>query len=162
VAILDADKEGFLRSEKSLIQTAGRTARNVNGTVILYADTVTGSMRRMMEETARRREKQEAYNREHNISPETVTKSVNEVLAATAVADVKAQRDARRERSRMPKVAENVVRYLTPDQRKDLVEELRGEMVKAARDLEFERAAQLRDELQKLEAAVASVPPRKT
>ena len=161
VAILDADKEGFLRSEKSLIQTAGRTARNVNGTVILYADTMTGSMQRMMEETARRREKQEAYNREHNIAPETVTKTIHEVLAATAVADVKAQRDARRERARMPKVAENVVRYLTPDQRKDLVEELRAEMQKAARDLEFERAAQLRDELQKLEAAVASVPQKK-
>lgn len=152
VAILDADKEGFLRSEKSLIQTAGRTARNVNGRVIMYADTVTGSMQRMMEETNRRREKQLAYNKEHGITAKTVYKSVQEVLAATAVADVKAERDARRERQKMPMVAESVVRYLTPDQRKDLIEELREEMLKASKDLEFERAAQLRDEITKLEA----------
>ncbi len=152
VAILDADKEGFLRSERSLIQTAGRTARNVNGRVIMYADRVTGSMQRMLDETRRRREKQVAYNTEHNINPATVYKSVNEVLAATAVADVKAQREARRERSKMPKVAEHVVRYLTPDQRADLIDELRKEMQEAAKDLEFERAASLRDEIQKLEA----------
>ena len=152
VAILDADKEGFLRSERSLIQTAGRTARNVNGRVIMYADKTTGSMQRMLDETDRRREKQVAYNVEHGISPATVYKSVNEVLAATAVADVKAQRDARRERGKMPKVAEQVVRYLTPDQRADLVDELRKEMHQAAKDLEFERAANLRDEIEKLEA----------
>ena len=155
VAILDADKEGFLRSEKSLIQTAGRTARNVNGLVIMYADRMTGSMQRMMDETARRREKQVSYNQEHNISPTTVYKTVNEVLAATAVADVKAQRDARRERARTPKIAENVIRYLTADQLKDMVEELRAEMIKAAKDLEFERAAALRDELQRLEQAAS-------
>ena len=152
VAILDADKEGFLRSEKSLIQTAGRTARNVNGKVNLYADTVTGSMKRMLDETNRRREKQIQYNLEHNISPKTVYKTVDEVLAATAVADVKAARDARRERAKMPMVAESVVKYLTADQRKDLIEELRTEMVRASKDLEFERAADLRDEIQKLEA----------
>ena len=152
VAILDADKEGFLRSEKSLIQTAGRTARNLNGMVILYADTRTGSMERMLEETGRRRAKQLEYNALHNISPRTVTKSIHEVLTATAVADVKAARDQRRERAKMPKVAEAVVRYLTPEQRKDLIEELRAEMLKASRDLEFERAAELRDEIQKLEA----------
>jgi excinuclease ABC subunit B len=152
VAILDADKEGFLRSEKSLIQTAGRTARNVNGKVILYADTMTGSMQRMMDETKRRREKQVEYNHAHGISPKTIYKSVNEVLAATAVADVKAARDARRERAKMPMVAEHVVRYLTPDQRRDLIEELRTEMMKASKDLEFERAADLRDEITKLEA----------
>ena len=151
VAILDADKEGFLRSEKSLIQTAGRTARNLNGKVILYADTVTGSMRRMIDETTRRREKQLRYNVEHGISPTTVYKTINEVLAATAVADVKAARDARRERAKMPKVAENVIKYLTADQRRDLIEELRTEMVKASKSLEFERAADLRDEIQKLE-----------
>jgi excinuclease ABC subunit B len=152
VAILDADKEGFLRSEKSLIQTAGRTARNLNGRVILYADTVTGSMERMMDETKRRRVKQVEYNTEHGISAKTVYKTVNEVLAATAVADVKASRDARRERSKMPMVAERVIKYLTADQRKDLIEELRIEMMKASKDLEFERAADLRDEIAKLEA----------
>jgi excinuclease ABC subunit B len=151
VAILDADKEGFLRSERSLIQTAGRTARNVNGKVILYADIQTGSMRRMLDETRRRRAKQIAYNEEHHISPTTIYKTVEEVLAATAVADVKAARDARRERARVPMIAENVLRYLTPEQRKDLVGELRSEMEKAAKDLEFERAASLRDELKKLE-----------
>ena len=152
VAILDADKEGFLRSEKSLIQTAGRTARNVNGLVILYADTVTGSMQRMMEETRRRREKQMAFNEEHGVSPRTIYKTIEEVLAATAVADVKAARDARMERASMPKVAEQIVRYLTPEQRKDLLEELRTEMIRASKDLEFERAATLRDEIKRLEA----------
>jgi excinuclease ABC subunit B len=152
VAILDADREGFLRSERSLIQTAGRTARNVNGKVILYADTVTGSMERMMGETSRRRTKQIQYNREHNITPQTVYKTVEEVLAATAVADVKAARDARREVAKIPAVAERVIRYLTADQKKDLMEELRVEMVRASKDLEFERAAELRDEIQKLEA----------
>jgi excinuclease ABC subunit B len=161
VAILDADKEGFLRSERSLIQTAGRTARNVNGRVIMYADTKTGSMQRMMDETERRRAKQLRYNEEQGISPTTIHKTVNEVLAATAVADVKAQRDARRERARMPKVAESVIRYLTADQRKDLLEELRTEMEKAARDLEFEKAADLRDEIDKLEGLEAPKKKRK-
>jgi len=161
VAILDADKEGFLRSERSLIQTAGRTARNLNGKVILYADNVTGSMQRMMEETGRRRTKQLEYNKDHDISPTTVYKTINEVLAATAVADVKADRDARRERAKMPRVAESVVRYLTADQRKDMIEEIRAEMVKAAKDLEFERAAALRDELQKLEQLVDTMPTKK-
>ncbi len=151
VAILDADKEGFLRSERSLIQTAGRTARNVNGRVIMYADTVTGSMQRMIDETARRRTKQLQYNTEHNISPQTVYKTIHEVLAATAVADVKAARDARKERAKMPAVAESVVRYLTAEQRQDLIEELREEMIRASKDLEFERAATLRDEIAKLE-----------
>jgi excinuclease ABC subunit B len=155
VAILDADKEGFLRSDRSLIQTAGRTARNINGTVILYADTVTGSMRRMLDETDRRRAKQIAYNHEHGISPRTVSKTIEDVMAATAVADVKAQRDARRDRRSAAKVAEQVVRYLTPEQRQDLLEELRTEMARAAKDLEFERAAELRDELKRLESMTA-------
>jgi excinuclease ABC subunit B len=119
--------------------------------VILYADTITGSMQRMMDETSRRRKKQLEYNVEHGISPKTVYKSVEEVMASTAVADVKAARDARKERAAMPKVAESVVRYLTGDQKKDLMEELRAEMIRASKDLEFERAAELRDQLQKLE-----------
>ena len=134
-----------------MIQTAGRTARNLNGLVILYADTVTGSMQRMIEETTRRREKQLKFNEEHHIAPETVYKSIDEVLAATAVADVKAARDARRERQKMPQITESVIRYLTPEQKADLLSELQTEMEKAARDLEFERAATLRDEIAKLE-----------
>ena len=160
VAILDADKEGFLRSERSLIQTAGRTARNLNGKVIMYADTVTGSMQRMMDETNRRRERQLEYNKEHNIFPATVYKTIDEVLAATTVADVKAARDARRERQKAPLVAESVIRYLTPDQRKDLISELRVEMEKASKDLEFERAASLRDEILKLEELMSQKEKR--
>lgn len=152
VAILDADKEGFLRSERSLIQTAGRTARNVNGKVILYADTSTDSMKRMIEETLRRRAKQIEYNKQHGIEPKTVYKTVEEVLASTAIADVKAARDARRESARMPVVAESVVRYLTREQRVDLIEELTVQMKIAAKDLEFERAAHLRDEIQRLKS----------
>lgn len=151
VAILDADKEGFLRSERSLIQTAGRTARNVNGRVILYADTITGSMQRMMDETGRRRDKQIEYNRQHGITPRTIFKTMEEVLASTTVADVKATRDARREEAAIPKIAESVIRYLTDDQRNDLIEEMKREMRNAVKDLEFERAAHLRDEIARLE-----------
>ena len=151
VAILDADKEGFLRSDKSLIQIAGRTARNINGKVILYADRVTGSMGRMIEETKRRREKQIDYNKAHGIEPQTIYKTVEEVLAATVVADMRLQRTDRRQHVRAPIVAENIVRYLTKEQRQDLIDELRKEMKNAARDLEFERAVELRDELGRLE-----------
>lgn len=151
VAILDADKEGFLRSDKSLIQIAGRTARNINGRVILYADRVTGSMGRMMEETKRRREKQIEYNKQHGIKPRTIYKTVEEVLATTVVADVRSARDERRGQARTPIVADRIVRYLTKEQRYDLIEELRKEMKNAARNLEFERAAELRDELERLE-----------
>jgi excinuclease ABC subunit B len=151
VAILDADKEGFLRSERSLIQIAGRTARNINGKVILYADTITGSMRRMLDETNRRRQKQLEYNEEHGIKPKTIYKTVEEVLAATAVADVRAGREEHGHRARVSIVADSVVRYLTKEQKQDLIEELRAEMTKAAKDLEFERAAELRDEIDRLE-----------
>ena len=151
VAILDADKEGFLRSERSLIQTAGRTARNVNGRVILYADVETGSMKRMLDETRRRRRKQLEFNADHGITPKTIYKTTEEVLAGTAVADVKLSRDARRDRARTPLVAESIIRYMTDDQKKDLLEELNTEMRNAAKDLEFERAAELRDEISRLE-----------
>ncbi|MGA3244186.1 MAG: excinuclease ABC subunit UvrB [Bacteroidota bacterium] len=151
VAIIDADKEGFLRSDRSLIQTAGRTARNVNGKVILYADTQTGSMQRMMEETTRRRKKQVEYNVVNNITPVTIYKSVEEVLAATAIADVAAQRTARREGAKPATVSDSVVKYLNEDQRKDLLVELKEEMRRAAKDLEFERAAELRDQIERLE-----------
>jgi excinuclease ABC subunit B len=154
VAILDADKEGFLRSDRSLIQTAGRTARNVNGRVILYADNVTGSMQRMLDETRRRRIKQVEYNSEHGIVPKTIYKTEEEVMAGTAVADMKNSRDARREREKTPLVAESILKYMTDDQKKDLLEELRTAMRDAAKDLEFERAAELRDEIGRLEQMV--------
>lgn len=148
VAILDADKEGYLRSEKSLIQIAGRTARNVNGKVILYADKKTGSMQRMLKETTRRRSKQLEYNELHNISPKTIYKTTEEIISSTAIADIRQAKDERREK--LPIVAESVVRYLSTEQRKDLLEELETEMKRAAKELEFESAAQLRDEIQRL------------
>ncbi|HEV8538165.1 MAG TPA: excinuclease ABC subunit UvrB [Bacteroidota bacterium] len=154
VAILDADKEGYLRSERSLIQTAGRTARNINGKVVMYADRMTGSMQRMLDETNRRRQKQVEYNTQQGIVPKTIYKSVDEVLASTSIADVKASRDARRDREEAPRVAESVVRYLTAEQRNDLLEELKTEMRRAAKDLEFERAGELRDEIARIEKLV--------
>lgn len=152
VAIIDADKEGFLRSERSLIQTAGRTARNVNGKVILYADQMTGSMSRMIEETSRRREKQISFNKDHNIKPETVYKSVEEVLAATAVADVRSKKGGKYSGEKQLRVFDTVAKYLTKDQLADLLKEMRTEMLRAAKDLEFERAAELRDEISRLES----------
>lgn len=150
VAILDADKEGFLRSERSLIQTAGRTARNANGKVIMYADKMTESMRKTIEETERRREKQIEYNTLHGITPKTIYKSHDEIIASTAVADVAHRHEERKEQQRLPLVAESVMKYLSKEQKDDLIEELKHEMQKAALDLEFERAAQLRDEIQRL------------
>ncbi len=149
VAILDADKEGFLRSETSLIQIAGRTARNINGKVILYADRETGSMQRMMSETSRRRTKQVAYNTEHNIQPATIYKTHEEILAATAIADVRSEYNAH-QREHIPIIAESVVRHLSTEQKKDLLEELEAEMKRAAKELEFERASLLRDEIARL------------
>ncbi len=135
VAILDADKEGFLRSETSLIQTVGRAARNADGTVIMYADTITGSMRRAIDETNRRREIQQKYNTEHGIIPKTIKKSVSEVIEATkSVSDTKIEKQKQS--------AETVRRTVT---------ELTAEMRKAAELLQFELAAQLRDEIKRLE-----------
>ena len=135
VAILDADKEGFLRSETSLIQTVGRAARNADGTVIMYADTITGSMRRAIDGTNRRREIQQKYNTEHGIIPKTIKKSVSEVIEATkSVSDTKIEKQKQS--------AETVRRTIT---------ELTAEMRKAAELLQFELAAQLRDEIKRLE-----------
>lgn len=152
VAILDADKEGFLRSDRSLMQVAGRTARNADGLVIMYADKVTDSMKRVIEETTRRREMQVEYNKVNGITPETIRKSIDEIMHATAIADIKANRDekqAAKEKVRL--VAEPILRYMTGEQRQELIEQLRTEMMQAAKDLEFERAAQLRDEIGRLE-----------
>ncbi len=141
VAILDADKEGFLRSERSLIQTAGRAARNVRGEVIFYADNITDSMRRAMEETNRRRTLQQEYNELNGIEPETVYKSIEEIIKTTAVADVKAVDDD------MP-----ILNTIAKMDQSTVVEELKHAMYEAAANLEFEKAARLRDEINRLES----------
>ena len=141
VAILDADKEGFLRSEKSLIQTFGRAARNVNGKVILYADKVTGAMKQAILETNRRRKIQEEYNRKHRITPQTVKKSVRNILASIYEADY----------FTVPVVSDVRGEYVSAKEIPGMIEKLTQEMKEAARRLEFERAAELRDRIQKLE-----------
>ncbi|HOI29144.1 MAG TPA: excinuclease ABC subunit UvrB [Melioribacteraceae bacterium] len=153
VAILDADKEGFLRSERSLMQTAGRTARNVNGKVMMYADVITESMRKTIQETDRRRKLQEEYNKEHGITPKTIFKSVEEILSSTSIADVR-KKDYEKEEAQFLKVAEPVVRFMTKEQKEELIEQMTDEMLTAARDLEFERAAFLRDEIEKMKKLV--------
>ncbi|KXK57801.1 MAG: excinuclease ABC subunit UvrB [Chlorobi bacterium] len=159
VAILDADKEGFLRSERSLMQTAGRTARHEEGKVIMYADKMTDSMEAVIGESRRRRELQVSYNTEHGITPRTVRKSREAIMESTAIADVKAHRDQKRkevEKKSTPSLVEEpVFKYMTDAQKQDLIEHLREEMKQAAKGLEFERAAELRDEIGRLEAAVS-------
>ncbi len=155
VAILDADKEGFLRSEKSLLQTAGRTARNVNGLVVMYADKVTESMRKVIDETARRRKIQDDYNKEHNIEPKTIYKTYEEIMSSTIVADSKGKYDPRKkshmpEKTSISEVTEPLFKKINKEQRKELIDQLRQEMIKSAKDLEFERAAELRDEIKRL------------
>ncbi|OGU67993.1 MAG: excinuclease ABC subunit B [Stygiobacter sp. RIFOXYC12_FULL_38_8] len=153
VGIIDADKEGFLRSERSLMQTAGRTARNVNGRVIMYADKITESMRKTIEETTRRRKLQQEYNEANNITPMTIYKSVEEIMNSTSIADVRKKEHEKQEEA-FSKVAEPVIRYMSDDQRKDLLEQMTEEMLAAAKDLEFERAAMLRDEIDKLKKMI--------
>ncbi len=153
VAILDADKEGFLRSERSLIQTIGRAARNVHGTAILYADAVTGSMKRAIGETERRRLKQLAFNEEHGITPATIVKQVADIMEAAYPAPGKRRR----------KVAEDAARYdtMTPEQLVKRAAKLEKQMLKHARDLEFEEAARLRDEIQRIREEGLGFPDKK-
>ena len=142
VAILDADKEGFLRSTRSLIQTFGRAARNVNGRVILYADKITKSMQMAMDETERRRKRQKKFNKKHNVQPESITKDITRVFFPT-IADGYYEPDL--------KAAEQVSEYVvTPKKVKQQVKELENEMYAAAKALDFERAAELRDEIKRL------------
>ncbi len=146
VAILDADKEGFLRSEGALIQTIGRAARNVNGKAILYADRITGSMRRAIDETNRRREKQIAHNLKHGITPQTIIKSVADIMeGARPGGPMSAKRYA--------KVAEETAEYgsLSPRQMAKRIQELEKQMYQHARDLEFEEAARIRDQIKSLQ-----------
>ena len=141
VAILDADKEGFLRSERSLIQTAGRAARNVRGKVIFYADSITESMRKAMVETNRRRKLQQEYNEVHGIQPETIYKTMEEIIKTTAVADAKSGNDE------MP-----ILNTIAKMDQSTVVEELKQAMYEAASNLEFEKAAALRDQINQLES----------
>jgi excinuclease ABC subunit B len=150
VAILDADQEGFLRSDRSLIQTVGRAARHVNGRAIFYADRMTGSMERAIGETTRRRETQRAYNTEHGIVPQSVTKSTEQVRFITRVADAREAREAREE-DRSRRVAESPASYGTKDPAV-LIAELEKEMKEAAAALDFETAARLRDQLFEIKA----------
>ena len=149
VAVLDADKEGFLRSNRSLTQTAGRAARNVNGLVVFYADKVTDSMRRTMEETDRRRVKQMAYNEEHGITPTQIRRDRGEVLRQTAVLDIRdgAQPKPYLEPEELSLAADPVVQYMSQEQLEKNAEILESRMRKAAKELDFISAAQLRDEL---------------
>jgi excinuclease ABC subunit B len=152
VAILDADKEGFLRNEKSLTQTAGRAARNVDGLVIFYADKMTESMQKTIDETIRRREKQIAFNIEHNITPRTIIKSTKEVFAQTSVLDIKGYDPANPyaiapDKDMITVAAEEQAEYKTIPQMEKAVSKIKKEMEKAARDLDFMEAARLRDEM---------------
>ena len=134
VAILDADKEGFLRSERSLIQTIGRAARNTEGKVIMYADELTESMEKAITETNRRRSIQQKYNEEHGITPKTISKSIREIIKATQVEDIKHEYNINNEESI-----------------EDIINKLTTEMLKHAAAMEFERAAELRDKIKELE-----------
>lgn len=152
VAILDADKEGFLRSNRSLTQTAGRAARNINGKVIFYADKITDSMQKTMDETNRRREKQLRYNEENNITPTQITKSNENVLIQARVGNAK--QNASKiyvENESIDIAADPVVRYMSTEQLNKLIASTRKNMEKAARDLDFIEAARLRDEMFELE-----------
>ena len=134
VAILDADKEGFLRSESSLIQTIGRAARNANGKVIMYADSVTGSMERAITETERRREIQKKYNLEHGITPKTIIKGVRDVIEISSDKDIKKPSQ----------------KQYTKRERAELIEKMTKQKREAARELNFEQAAYLRDKIAQL------------
>ena len=154
VAVLDADKEGFLRSERSLIQTIGRAARNVNGTAILYADSVTGSMQRAIDETSRRRDKQVAYNAERGIRPATIVKQVADIMEAAYPAP----------KRRRGSVAEDKTRYdaMSPEDLAKQAAKLEKQMLRHARDLEFEEAARLRDEIRQIRDYEFGLADRKT
>jgi excinuclease ABC subunit B len=150
VAILDADKEGFLRSERSLIQTIGRAARHLNGSAILYADKITESMRRAMDETERRRNKQIAYNTEHGITPRGVVKRIKDIIDGVYDADTSRQE---------LKAAQIVAEYKVLDEKAltKKVKKLEKDMLDAAKNLEFEKAAELRDQLKQLKLVLFGV-----
>jgi excinuclease ABC subunit B len=157
VAILDADKEGFLRSETSLIQTIGRAARNVEGQVVMYADTVTDSMQRAISETNRRRQLQQAYNAEHGIDPQTIRKAVTDILVQIRGEDGKAAVPGTRGRSRGRDRRRSELADLPADELSRLIQTLEEEMHEAAADLRYEYAAKLRDEIKELRRELREV-----
>jgi excinuclease ABC subunit B len=155
VAILDADKEGFLRNQRSLIQTIGRAARNSNGRVIMYADTVTDSMQLAIDETDRRRAKQMEYNQKHGITPKTVLKSKEAILAQTKIVDSKrSTKNYYVENEEVTLAADPVVAYLSKDDLIKMADRTRKAMEKAAKELEFMEAAKLRDEYQAIQKLI--------
>ena len=157
VAILDADKEGFLRSERSLTQTAGRAARNVNSTVIMYADKTTESMQRMIDETNRRRIKQIEYNSKHNITPTQIIKSTQDIMGQTAVADTSGNSPrAYIEKNHLEVAADPVIQYMSKEKIQKLLTKTRKSMEEAVKELDFLEAARLRDELVQLEQIIES------
>ncbi|HAA16816.1 MAG TPA: excinuclease ABC subunit B, partial [Cytophagales bacterium] len=151
VAILDADKEGFLRNQRSLVQTIGRAARNENGQVIMYADKITDSMRESIDETNRRRGIQEAYNQKHGITPRSVRKSKEAILGQTKAADSKkGAKNYYVEPEELSVAADPVVKYMGKDELEKMIKKTQKAMEKAAKDLDFIEAARLRDELEEL------------
>jgi excinuclease ABC subunit B len=155
VAILDADKEGFLRSERSLTQTAGRAARNINSRVILYADKITNSMQKTIDEANRRRKKQIAYNKKHNITPKAITKSIESIMGQTAVADA-GIKEARPyiEKERFSIAADPVFKYMSREQLGKAITKIKKEIDKVVKELDFIEAARLRDELFELQKSM--------
>jgi len=152
VAIMDADKEGFLRNERSLIQTIGRAARNADGRVIMYADNITRSMQDAIDETNRRRAKQMAYNEEHGITPTTIIRNKDGIMRQTKVADSKKMpKDYYVEEETQSVAADPVVAYMQSDDLDKVIANTRKKMEKAAKELDFMEAARLRDEMFELE-----------
>jgi excinuclease ABC subunit B len=156
VAILDADKEGFLRSETTLIQTVGRAARNINGSAIMYADRITGSMQRALEEMERRREKQLAFNKEHNITPIGINKAVTDIMEG----GYSAKRNSSRQWARVAEVKDEY-HGMSPGALMKIIKQLEEKMYMHARDLEFEEAARIRDEIKQIQVSGLGIPDQR-